>query len=912
MKKNIKQNKQKKKIVNFKIVFFSFLLLLPLFVFSQINTITGGFIALKNTELLGIKVDVHDNCRMVKNSSLTTDYFIPTKSVTEWNAFLAAVPSIPDLSVSNCIVCGAGYYLVGDICSCVGDGYFSPDEDNNRYPCLPGQYCSGCSAVGTCCPDGTYSAEPGGVDINSCTLCAAGTYGIGTCQASNTCALTPAGYYSAAGAASYSTCTSGTYSTAGSSSCTYCPPGTFASSSASSSCTDCALGTYTPYYRTTSCLSCPLGTYASTTGSSSCEDCPTGYTTSSTGSDSISDCSVSLLECGAGYYLLNDTCTCVGNGYFSPYDDDNRYICPIDSYCSGCAQAPSPCPEGYTTPNLGSDSSDDCTIPIAGCGAGYYLLNNVCTCVGNGYYSPVNNNNRYLCPAGQYCSGCSSAGTCCPDGTYLTTTGGTSSASCTSCPAGTSGVGTCQTSNTCDDCDPGSFSYSRAASCTSCSPGSYSSVSGATTCTSCACSTYTGSYGSTSCSTGYNGYNCSLGSTSATANACDSGYNSTISTCSYTCSAGYYDSNRDGVCELVSANYYSPAYDYKRYSCPAGSISPAGSDSLSDCVSNCAATTIDGYDVPAMDNGDSIQITMSTVANGSYCMATASCTNGTVSLYPMACNCNAGYYSTTNNSCAPCGLSSLYSPGGTIEACFPIPEGYYGTGGTSTTRTGYTQCNAFSDSCSYYCTSGSRYAVSSGYYVSSYGDTLDCRTASGQSQCYIGTYCISGRRYYCPDNMTHFIFGSTTISDCSCEALISSDPARPGYNLYSGYIDCDEDLSNGCEVYYNYSALAQKPNYEICCGDSYCSSANGENSSNCSDCGYCGDRLCSPEERISCPSDCLLLNPDCPWYNAICIADGDCPQSIDDPIVCCGGTCCPQYSCLQSIDGEYTCIASCP
>ena len=253
--------------------------------------------------------------------------------------------------------------------------------------------------------------------------------------------------------------------------------------------------------------------------------------------------------------------------------------------------------------------------------------------------------------------------------------------------------------------------------------------------------------------------------------------------------------------------------------------------------------------------------------------------------------------------------------GGT--SCPTIPEGYYGTGGESTTRTGYTQCNSSSSTCTYYCTSGSRYSVGSGYYVSSYGATGDCRTASGQTQCGSSTYCISGKEYSCPSHTHHFSSGETSIHSCFCTVIVYPDPYRPNFNIFSGYANCDDDLSsNGCESSFNYSTLTQKPNYEICCGDGYCSSANGENSSNCgADCVSCGDGICSlSENKFTCPSDCQVLlppDPNCRWDGAYCVADGDCPQSIDDRIVCCGSTCCPEGSCLRDIYGGSTCNADC-
>ncbi|NCU40018.1 hypothetical protein EOL99_03965, partial [Candidatus Falkowbacteria bacterium] len=164
---------KEKKIIfkrNFKLILFiSIILFVPLFAFSQvnINTLLGGFKVNKNTSGVGVKVDVHNACQVVKNSSTVKDYFIPTKTVAEWNSFVAAVPSISDLSLSTCVVCGAGYYLVGETCTCVGNGYYSEANDNDRHTCKAGQYCAGCSAAGTPCPDGTYRTTTGGTSSAS-------------------------------------------------------------------------------------------------------------------------------------------------------------------------------------------------------------------------------------------------------------------------------------------------------------------------------------------------------------------------------------------------------------------------------------------------------------------------------------------------------------------------------------------------------------------------------------------------------------------------------------------------------------------------------------------------------------------------------------------------------------------------
>ena len=166
-----KKSQEKSRHVNFKLLaFVFFLLLMPLLAFSQanINTRETGFRLIKNN---AIKVDVHSACQVVTNSSATSEYFIPTKTAGEWTAFRNAVTRISDLSVSTCLVCAGGYYLVDNVCVAAGNGYYSPVDDNDRYLCPAGMYCVGASPAGTCCPNGTYRIDVGGPSLASCTSC---------------------------------------------------------------------------------------------------------------------------------------------------------------------------------------------------------------------------------------------------------------------------------------------------------------------------------------------------------------------------------------------------------------------------------------------------------------------------------------------------------------------------------------------------------------------------------------------------------------------------------------------------------------------------------------------------------------------------------------------------------------------
>src|SRR3989344_5089607 len=136
--------------------------------------------------------------------------------------------------------------------------------------------------------------------------------------------------------------------------------------------------------------------------------------------------------CGAGQYLSSDSCTNVGDGYYSPTNDPSRYACPSNSDTAGA-----------TT----SDALSDCVG-----NAGYYnCQSGTCSVAGAGYYSPDNDNSRYECAAGYYGSSTGqTAATCngqCTAGYYCTagSTSATQNVCGTGkyCPTGSSGATNC-------------------------------------------------------------------------------------------------------------------------------------------------------------------------------------------------------------------------------------------------------------------------------------------------------------------------------------------------------------------------------------------------------------------------------------------------------------------------------------
>ena len=197
---------------------------------NYLGSVTAGF---KATVGSG-QVIIWDNttCKQITNSS-AKDYFIPTKTQTEWNNFVAHLPA--NVTVASCVSpCSSGYYGDGVTCT------IAP----------LGSYANG--LVATQCAAGRYGSTTGNT-TNQCNgACQAGYYcPLGTWyQNSNIC---PAGTWSDTGAASCTNCGVNTYNpTAGGtsiSSCQACPygqtSGTGASFCTAASCTGGTTSGYT-------------------------------------------------------------------------------------------------------------------------------------------------------------------------------------------------------------------------------------------------------------------------------------------------------------------------------------------------------------------------------------------------------------------------------------------------------------------------------------------------------------------------------------------------------------------------------------------------------------------------------------------------------------------------------------------
>lgn len=72
-------------------------------------------------------IQAHGTCRKISNSSTSKDFFIPTKSANEWNAFLSKLPV--ELSISNCQSCLDVFSNGGS----VGDGIYNLNPTGSEF-----------------------------------------------------------------------------------------------------------------------------------------------------------------------------------------------------------------------------------------------------------------------------------------------------------------------------------------------------------------------------------------------------------------------------------------------------------------------------------------------------------------------------------------------------------------------------------------------------------------------------------------------------------------------------------------------------------------------------------------------------------------------------------------------------------
>jgi hypothetical protein len=391
--------------------------------------------------------------------------------------FYGTVTSSGTASAGGCSPCPTGIFTTGSaaasaavtMCTICAPGYAGTVTGSGTTSaagcsiCAAGTFSAAGAPTCSSCGAGRWSAQGAAL---SCTLCAAGTASAATSATSAaTCVACGAGTAASAGASTCTTCTAGTYSGASAAECTNCVSGSFSGPGAPFACTACAAGSY------------------SADGAPSCTACPTGiFTTSSaTGSTTLSTCTT----CAPGYIgnVTNPgTATAAG-----------CTTCAVGSFSSAGALACTPCPLGSYSATAGSST-------CAYCSPGILCL-------------PGASVNTLTCPVGWYCASSDTLRQTaqCPSGTYSTSSGATSPATCINCPAGRwcpAGSNNtlelcvagwiCPTGGVANSlCPPGYWSGVSYSACILCQAGSLSSVYGATSCMICPAGTYAES-GSTS------------------------------------------------------------------------------------------------------------------------------------------------------------------------------------------------------------------------------------------------------------------------------------------------------------------------------------------------------------------------------------------------------------------------------
>ena len=475
----------------------------------------------------------------------------------------------PDLATYSCKVlnCGAGLYAHAGKCQNVGAGFYSGPSDNARYPCPTGFFSSGenatrCEActlqiayaasftfdfssalTSNSCPLASLSCLNGfhpNVVAKSCDplLCGAGQY-----LANNQCIDVTAGYYSPDKDNNRYPCPSGKYSP-------------ISKASACTNCTNQPENAHTVTYGASSALTsntCPWSSFT----------CQEGYQAN------LANKICTPILCGTGQYLTNGQCSNVGQGYYSPALDNQRYLCPSRTYsavtnagqCLPCTNQPAnaatvtygessglmsnmcpisslTCENGYQVNN----SSKKCEA-LPGCEGGKYLVNGVCINVGPGYFSPANNNFRQPCGTNYYSS--SENATACtlcsnlPPNSLTATYAPSSALTSNTCPiAGLTcrpgyqfnntnkscdalqncDVGMCLKNGLCTNVGPGAFSPANNNICYQCLGGTYSDLPNAGFCLPCtnkpenaATVTYTQALGTTSNNCPIATFSCLLG-----------------------------------------------------------------------------------------------------------------------------------------------------------------------------------------------------------------------------------------------------------------------------------------------------------------------------------------------------------------------------------------------------------------
>ena len=557
----------------------------------------------------------------------------------------------------SCVVCEPGTYCFNDdsftcpthssspqnsgnisSCQCL-PGYFKQDQGGGVHTCEPCPANSYCfedyvfecplysvsvvlsSAVTDCkCQQGYHGVITSVSDLNACQACPVGTFksqvGEGVCEA---CAV---GTYAETEANDASTdclaCPEHSTSSSGSdeaSDC-LCVAGYEDSGTVGELiCSICDSGFYSSSAGTV-CEACPTATYASSQGSTVCSDCPTHSSHDLTGQTSIASC-----DCSDGFSGSAGVCTACSPGSFTS-DTGTCALCPANTYSENfAASSCTPCPD-FSTSLEGSYLRYNCT-----CNEGYDWTGSECTPCNPGYEKPIASNSAGStcspCPVGEYASA-SATVTCstCPNNTFQNLTGQSFCQTCRDHSISDSG------STEASDCLclPGYYFCNDCQQCKPCLSGLFKDTTANEACVSC--------------SVGY--------STDSEA------------------------SNSTNECVICPAHSYIQTDEVSGRtceSCPANSVSLAGSEGLASCSCKPGFTGTNdacvGCEVGKYKPVSGSQ-SCTLCPEGYVGISDSDLTSNRVSVSLACVQCEANTYTSSLSDCESC-PSNSQSPAGSNE-----------------------------------------------------------------------------------------------------------------------------------------------------------------------------------------------------------------------------------------------------
>ncbi|EGD80270.1 hypothetical protein PTSG_13064 [Salpingoeca rosetta] len=633
----------------------------------------------------------------------------------------------------SCKSCEAGKYQTesgASSCNNCANGYYTTSAASAPRRCQPGFACSSCNR--RACNGEFYQNAAGESDCKRASQCGAGQYvSRGPSQTTDrvcgSCSLGRT--YQDASSHTFGSCKP----------VRNCPAGTFVAADPTLSsdrvCGKCQEGTYSSGVNAKQCEdigTCDAGEYAffaSSTSGVDCRACALGSTYQDETNHNRQSCKTVSPECPAGQF---------------------QAVAPTRSNDRVCND----CHPGTFSDRPGGDECD----PHTQCGAGF-IETSPATPTSDRACRRCNGVTQYQDELHQ--ASCKTVRTC-SSTQYETTAPSPSNnrvcASCTtSCPSGKVLVGTCgpTTDKRCESCHP---------SCATCDGTTEND------CLSCADSSLTlldGRCVNPDCGEGEyrDGATCKPCDSSCA--ECDgAGSNRCISckgdryldgnSCVTKCPTGYFkftNSERDNVCRRCTScddgTFASTPCDGSTFTdtqcspwstCDEGEEEDTPPNSVRDRVCRKCEADKEYQDQPGKLFCKSVSVcqhgqyvsTEPTLTTDRQCSAcgTGTFTNSENAARCLPCAAGSFQDETNSPSCQECGIG-MYEPEQGQTQCAEIPPGYYGVGGTISTRTGIAECPR-----GYYCLGGShdKQACPPNQYQSE----------TGQSQCVDLTVCGDG------------------------------------------------------------------------------------------------------------------------------------------------------------------------